>query len=205
VTANITYRLVAEAPWPAALEDVKCAIRWMRANAAELGLDPTRIAVCGGSAGGHLAAMAALTPGRLEGGGGNASTSSAVAAAALFYPAVDLDSFRASDDAKAAIAALVPNATPSELLAASPVGNVAPGAPPFLSLTGDADTATPEADIARFHALLDDAGVPNELVVFEGRDHGFDFNPYDWNDAFQRMAAFLEENLGDKGSESSVG
>jgi acetyl esterase/lipase len=196
VTANVTYRLVPEAPWPAALEDVKCAIRWMRANAAELGLDPERIAVCGGSAGGHLAAMAALTPGRLEGSGGNASTSSAVAAAVLFYPAVDLDSFRASDDAKAAIAGLAPNATPTELLEASPVGNVTPNAPPMLTLTGDADTATPEADIARFHCLLDSAGVPNELVVFEGRDHGFDFHPADWNASFERMAAFLERQLG---------
>ena len=63
VTATFTYRLADEAPWPASLEDTKCAVRWLRSHARELRGDPDRILLCGDSAGGHLAAMTALTPG----------------------------------------------------------------------------------------------------------------------------------------------
>src|SRR5438067_9426358 len=90
VTASINYRLVPEATWPAALEDAKCAVRWMRANAAGLGVDTEKIVAVGDSAGGHLAAMVALTPGRFEGQGGNAQESSAVQGAVLLCPATDL-------------------------------------------------------------------------------------------------------------------
>src|SRR3954469_10716803 len=56
------YRLVQESPWPAQIEDVKTAIRWMRENAKQLGIDPSKIAVEGNSAGAHLALMAAGDP-----------------------------------------------------------------------------------------------------------------------------------------------
>jgi acetyl esterase/lipase len=77
------YRLTPEAPWPAQIEDVKAAIRWMRANSDKLGLDPARIAVEGNSAGAHLALLAAGTAGmsEFEGEGGNPGVSTAVAAA----------------------------------------------------------------------------------------------------------------------------
>src|SRR5262245_36610238 len=57
VVATASYRLAGEAPFPAAVEDVKCAVRWLRANAKKLGIDSDKIAVAGGSAGGHLAMM----------------------------------------------------------------------------------------------------------------------------------------------------
>ena len=61
VVCNMNYRLVQEAPMPACIEDVRCAIRWMKAHAAELGIDPNRIGTYGHSAGGHLSLMAGLT------------------------------------------------------------------------------------------------------------------------------------------------
>ena len=60
VVATIEYRLSGEAPFPAAIQDVNCAIRWMRANAAKLGVDPDKIGLVGGSAGGHLVLLAAV-------------------------------------------------------------------------------------------------------------------------------------------------
>lgn len=195
VTANITYRLTSEAPWPAAIEDVKCAIRWMRAHAEELGLDAERIAVGGGSAGGHLAAMAALTPGELEGSGGHEQISSAVAAAVLFYPIADVRTFAEPDATRHFADQLLPGATADELLHVSPVAHVRPGAPPVLTLVGDVDLLTPVRDVEGFHDSLDAAGVVNELVVFQGRDHGFDFHPDDWSLSFDRMCAFLDVHV----------
>jgi acetyl esterase/lipase len=195
VSANITYRLTGEAPWPACIEDVKCAVRWMRANADELGLDPDRIAVAGGSAGGHLAAMAALTPGCLEGAGGHDGVSSAVSAAVLWYPPVDLRA-SARSDPKARVAALLPGASDDDLLAASPVGHVRRGAPPMLTLTGDVDPVTPLDAIDEFHAALEAAGTTSELIVFEQRSHAFDFHPSDWELCFDHVCRFLHAHVG---------
>ena len=91
VAATISYRLSREAVFPAAVADAKCAVRWLRAHAAEYQIDPTRIAVLGGSAGGHLAMMVgyANDP-TLEGEGGNAETSSRVAAVVNLYGPADL-------------------------------------------------------------------------------------------------------------------
>jgi acetyl esterase/lipase len=184
VTAIITYRLTASgATWPAPLEDVQAALGWLRASAGGLGLDPDRMAVGGGSAGGHLSAMAALDPANRLG------------AAVLWYPAVDLRSFAAVPDYAVMTDALMPGADPAALLAASPVGNVHAGAPPMLTFTGDVDPITTLDDIAGFHDQLTEHGVANELLVFKGRDHGFDFHPEDWQACFDRMCAFLHAVL----------
>jgi acetyl esterase/lipase len=185
VTAFIEYRLTPVAPWPAQLDDVNDAVAWLRAAAPGLGLDPGRLAVAGGSAGGHLAAMAALSPG----------SSGPVQAAVLWYPAVDLRSFDAIEDARVMTDALLPGASADDLLAASPLSRVTAEAPPVLSMTGDLDWLTTVADISAFHGLLDDVGVRNELVVFKGREHGFDYHPADWQVCFERMAAFLDSAL----------
>ena len=61
VVASLNYRLSSEAAFPAAIQDVKSSIRFLRAHATEYGIDPSRAIVWGGSAGGHLAALAATT------------------------------------------------------------------------------------------------------------------------------------------------
>lgn len=184
VTAVIEYRLTAAGhTWPAPLEDVLAAGAWLRAHADEFGLDPDRLGIAGGSAGGHLAGMAAL---RAE---------SSLKAAVLWYPAVDLRAFDALPEFKPMSEALLPGATSEELLAASPLGHVRAGLPPILTMTGDQDPCTTLSDIERFHHLLDEAGVDNRLVVFKGRDHGFDFHPSDWAVCFERMASFFDATL----------
>ena len=92
VAATVSYRFSGVAPYPAAVQDVKCAVRWMRANAAKLHVDPDRIAALGGSAGGHLSMMLGYSPNvaELEGDGGNPGVSSKIQAVINFYGPTDL-------------------------------------------------------------------------------------------------------------------
>jgi acetyl esterase/lipase len=93
VGAAVEYRVVSQAPFPAQLEDCKCAVRFLRAHASDYGIDPQRIGVWGGSAGGHLAAMMGLTDGmaEFEGTGGSPGVSSAVQAVVDCFGPSDLD------------------------------------------------------------------------------------------------------------------
>ncbi|MBI1367994.1 MAG: alpha/beta hydrolase fold domain-containing protein [Planctomycetes bacterium] len=92
VVAQIDYRLSGETKYPAALYDCKAAVRFLRAHAAEYKIDPTRIGCIGGSAGGHLSGLLAMSNGqtKLEGDGGNAEQSSAVQACIVMAATMDL-------------------------------------------------------------------------------------------------------------------
>ena len=92
VCVNAEYRVMDEAPWPAQVQDVKAEIRWMRANSADLGIDPDLIVVAGKSAGGLLA-LVATGSGHVkefDGDGGNAGVSSKVAAVVGMSPVSDI-------------------------------------------------------------------------------------------------------------------
>src|SRR5579863_4756005 len=90
--ATVTYRLAPKSPFPAAVEDVKAAVRWLRANAEKYALDPDRIGVVGDSAGGHLAQFLGVTGGvsQFEGSGGNPGLSSKVSCVVSYYGPCDL-------------------------------------------------------------------------------------------------------------------
>ena len=195
VTASVAYRLVPSVRWPDPLLDCKRALRWLRANHGQIGLDPERIAVAGGSAGGHLAAMLALTPGRYEPEDAPAA-SSQVCGAVLWYPAIDLPATTHLPEAKAMVEALLGSLDPALLAEASPINHVHPGAPPVLTLTGGLDQLTTARDMRRFHDALDAAGVPNRLRIFPDADHAFDFAPGHWEACYAEMSAFLAEVTG---------
>lgn len=167
------YRLSGEATWPAQVHDAKAAIRWMRANAARLGIDPGRIAVSGNSAGGHLALMLAATPDTpgLEGTGGHPDVSSACAAAIAVYPPTSLQ----SDDVEGAVAALFGGEVSKDAAdAASPVTYAHRGFPPTMLIHGNADQVVPVRSSLLMYEALSNAGAPAEMHLFQGQDHAFD-------------------------------
>lgn len=192
VTATISYRLSGEAKWPAALEDAKCAVRWMRTHATEIGLDGRRIAVAGGSAGGQLAAMIALTPGRFEGTGGWDDVASEVQAAVLYNPVLDLRTAGLNDGTRDIVEAFLGDADSGS--DASPITQVSTSCPPILTRVGDQDQATPAATCVTFHRLLDAASVPNRLEIVHGMDHGIAL--HDHIGCIRAMGSFLAEHLG---------
>ncbi|MHB8717575.1 MAG: alpha/beta hydrolase [Candidatus Dormibacteria bacterium] len=195
VTATVEYRLAGEATWPAALQDCKCALRWMRRHAHDIGLDTMKIGAAGNSAGGHLAAMLALTPGAFEGEGGNAAWSSRIDAAFLMYPALDMLHPAGSADLRAGFVAFMGGDDVALLRAGNPPSYLTASCPPFFTVTGDQDDLTTVASIRSFHDRLDELGVDNQLVVYPGAGHVYDLNPSLWTDQFDRMVTFFARAL----------
>ncbi len=185
VGMNIDYRLSPWAVWPDHVVDVKRAIAWLREHAGDWDVDPDFIAVTGGSAGGHLAAFAALTSDdrSLQPGFEDADTS--VAAAVPFYGVYDMvdeDGIHAPAMHDVILAPLVFRArrqhAPERYRAASPRFRVHKDAPPFLVLHGSRDSLVPVADARRFVEELREASdqpvLYGEMV---GGQHAFDVIP----------------------------
>jgi acetyl esterase/lipase len=204
--ASVDYRLTGEAVWPAQLHDAKAAVRWLRARAGELGLDPERVAAWGESAGGHLAALLGLTAGdpALEGDVGVTGPSSAVSAVAAWYPPTDLAGIAAdlgTDPTDATtreaqlLGAPVPS-VPEAAAQASPVTHVTPDAPPFLLLHGADDRKVPCAQSERLHSALVEAGVEAELVFYPGADHMWLGAPEAAQSALEHTTDVLRRRLG---------
>jgi acetyl esterase/lipase len=152
---------------PDAVRDAKSAIRYVRRNAARLGIDPDRIAAGGGSAGGHLAAAAGVIPG-MEEPGEDSRISSRPNALVLFNPAVIVGD--RTDSVLGGIAAKT----------ISPIEHVTKGAPPTIIFHGKADTTVPYETEMAFTSRMVAAGNRCTLVGYEGQVHGF-FN-YGRND-----------------------
>ena len=203
--ASVDHRLSGEARWPAPLHDVKAAVRWLRARAGELGVDPQRVYAWGESAGGHLAALLGLTGDRpeLEGDVGVTGPSSAVGAVAAWYAPSDLPALAAdlgtdpmAADSREAQLLGAPVPTVPDLAAeASPVTHVSPGAPPFLLLHGTADPVVPYEQSETLAEALRAVGADVQLDPVPGAGHGFDGHPNP--DALvRRSVRYLAEALG---------
>jgi acetyl esterase/lipase len=192
--ATVDYRLSLEASFPAQLHDLKAAVRYLRAHAGVLGVDPDRVGVWGESAGGHLAALVGLT-GRdpalgddpaLEGDLGVTGVSSEVAAVVDWYGPADFD-VQPDVAPPPALADRLPgrarSLSPEALLlldtdealraAANPVNHVSAEAPPFLLVHGTADRVVPFVHSEILAARLEAVGVPHRLVPVDGADHIF--------------------------------
>jgi len=181
ISAN--YRLAKEGFWPAQIHDVKAAIRWTRANAGKLGIEPNRIVVAGYSAGGMLSLMAAGTNGRkeFEGDGGNAGVSSDVNASIGVYPLASAQTARG----------LFPEgqATPENIAAASPTSYISATFAPTIFVHGTKDGTIPVASSVDFFTKLHALNVPTTLTLIQGADHAFDNNA---PDAVEVMAASID-------------
>lgn len=203
VVASVAYRFSSEAPFPAAIQDVKAGLRWLRANAATYNIDPKRAAIWGQSAGGHLAALAGLTcnvaalePGaRIVPGASNVETVASTAAG----------SDQASDCVQAVVGwfgiydfstltslrggATTPttgptadnmflgcpdgNCTPAQRQFASPVTYVDRTDPPILLMHGADDRTVAASQTDELEAVLRAKGVPVTKIIIPGVDHSW--------------------------------
>ncbi len=170
------------------VSDAKACVRWVRANASRLGIDPERIAVGGGSAGGHLAASTATVPG-LDDAKDDKSVSCLPNALVLFnpgtvmapFPGLDLKGFGAGLD-KAKF-----GCEPTEI---SPLHHVKKGTPPTIIFHGKADTTVPYSTVEKFAEVMKTAGNRCELIGYEGQPHGF-FNKAKYAETLAATDAFL--------------
>jgi len=194
----IEYRLAQEARYPAALMDTKCAVRFLKARAPDLGVAPERIGIAGGSAGGHLAVLTALTPSlsHLEGTGGHAAQSSAVAAVVAFNPVLDLRELDDTPGVRQFMGGSRHEVGEALYEEASPICQVGPGAPPMLLLHGDADSTVPHHQSVRFCEALEAAGGTAELFTAPGAAHAFFNRPPWFEPTLDRMTAFFQKHLG---------
>ncbi|MBI2929269.1 MAG: alpha/beta hydrolase [Verrucomicrobia bacterium] len=178
VAATISYRLSGEAPFPAAVQDAKCAVRWLRANAAKYHVDPDKIAAIGGSAGGHLSMMIGYAPDvpELEGHGGHAGVSSRVAAVVNIYGPYDLTTEigRKSGSVKKFLGGKTYEEAPDLYLAVSPSKYLKKGAPPTLILHGTIDDVVPIEQSDMLAKKLAGLGVPYVYDRLEGWPHAMD-------------------------------
>jgi acetyl esterase/lipase len=204
VVATVAYRLSGEACFPAQLHDVKAAVRWVRGNAARLGVDVDRVMTWGESAGGHLAVLAGLTGDTpaLEGAVGDfVDQSSAVAGVVDWYGPMNLlslskqhapDSDKRPDEAGSWESSLVGaplQSDPARSRAASPISYVHAGAPPIQIHHGTVDTQVPCAQSIEFVDALRAAGGNADLILVEGSDHFWTGAP-DLAAIFQSSLAF---------------
>jgi acetyl esterase/lipase len=174
---NVEYRLARVAQAPAAVEDCRCALRWVIQHAKEYGVDVNKIVVSGDSAGGHLA----LTTGMLPASAGldrecPGPDNLKVAAIVNWYGISDVNELLEGPNMKAYAVQWLGSASDREQIArrVSPLTYVRAGLPPVLTIHGDADPTVPYTQSVRLHKALTDAGVANELMTIPGGKHGFD-------------------------------
>jgi acetyl esterase/lipase len=162
------YRLSGQAGFPALIHDAKAAIRWVRANAKTLGIEPQRIGVVGYSAGGYHALFTAGTANRaeFEGAGGNPGVSTQVAVCLAYYPATNISG------------SMMPADTTAEARrAAAATTYIAAGFPPTAIFHGFKDVTIPIESSQRLVQQFRDVNVPVEFHAFEGVPHAFDSHP----------------------------
>ena len=191
------YRLSGESKWPAQLQDVKACLRWMRANAAKLGIDSKKISVSGNSAGAHLALMVAGTPNiaEFEGEGGNAGCTTDVAACISIYGPAQL--YAPAGDRPADYFSFLFGRGYTEETArrASPLAHVNADWPPTLLITGNKDELVPVESSFKMYKALTEAGVRAELHVYEGAPHAFDREPAFGRQCASIMALFMDRTV----------
>jgi acetyl esterase/lipase len=193
---NVEYRMANVSPAPAAVEDCRCALRWVVRNAKQYNVDTDRIVLTGHSAGGHLSLITGMLP---EGTGldNNCDGTERLRVAAIinWYGISDVtDLLGGRNQKNYAVMWMGSQADPVTIAKrVSPLTYVRAGLPPILSIHGDADPVVPYDQSTRLHQALTTAGVPNELVTIKGGGHG-QFADAELEDADQKIRAFLHSH-----------
>jgi len=181
VAISVNYRLSGEAPFPACVEDVKCAVRWFRANASKYNVDPQRIGGYGNSAGAHLVAMLGLVgkEAGLEGDGPYQEQSSLLNAVCPSATPTDFlhwrddQPMRPRPGTSGGLLAGPEDTFLERARRASPITYVRADAPPFLLFHGNADRTVPVSQSTRFVKALREAGAKQvALFIVDGEGHG---------------------------------
>ena len=171
---NVEYRSSGVALAPAAIEDVRCALRWVIQNAKQYNVDPARIVITGASAGGHLAAIGGMIP---ESAGLDRRCPGRepikVAAIISWYGVFDYTTLVEDPTRDYAVSWIGPQPNRMEVARlVSPMTYVRAGVPPTLHIHGDADPIVPYDQGVREIESLKKVGVPAELVTIPGGGHG---------------------------------
>jgi acetyl esterase/lipase len=203
---NVEYRTGHQSLAPAAVEDCRCALRWITHHAREYSLDSSKFVLTGTSAGGHLALITGMLPPNsvfdrqcsIEGGerwNTPAVPEPKVAAIVNWFGIGDvadlLDGPNARNYAREWFGSLSNAAQLAKEL--SPVANIRAGLPPIITIHGEHDDVAPYSHAVRMHSMLDKAGVPNQLVTIRGRKHG-GFSRQEMIDSYARIREFLRKN-----------
>ena len=181
VAVSASYRLAPKHKFPAQIQDARAAVRFLRANAKEYGIDRDKIAAAGFSAGGHLALLLGLAE-KVDGwdAGGNTDESSKVQCVVNFFGPSDLSLYAGSEALVDAY--LVPvfgkacKTDPDVFKKASPITYASKSAPPVLILHGTFDFIVPIIHSENLEKKLKDAGAPVEFITVRGEGHGWN-NP----------------------------
>lgn len=199
---NVEYRMLGTALAPAAVEDARCALRWVYTNAKKFHIDTNSILVTGHSAGGHLALMAGML--RASDGLDNDCPADPaygdkplkVAAIVDWYGPADLPDLLSGPNRKTYAVAWFGGELDREAQAkrVSPVNYVRPGLPPVFIVHGNEDPVVPYSESVRLHRELDAAHVPNQLYTVESGKHG-QFGAANDIAAYRAMWKFLEVNV----------
>lgn len=199
VTALVAYRLSSMAPYPAALHDCKAAIRHLRANARRYKIDPKRIGVMGGSAGGHLSGLLAMTSGKreFEGPGPNPTYPSDVRACIVMAATQDLEAANRDKTSTNAVVFFGASCAekPEVYREASPIAHVRAGVPPVLFIEGEKDSA--KIGRPEMQEKLRSLGIETAVHTLPGAPHPF-WMSQPWLDQTVDLAAeFFKRHLGE--------
>jgi acetyl esterase/lipase len=198
---NVEYRMASQSLAPAAVQDTRCALRWVFRNAEKYHFDTDRLVLTGHSAGGHLALITGLlTPDAGFDDYCPADPASDkplhVAAIVNWYGITDVADLLSGPDRKTYAVMWLGGQPGSVDLARrlSPITYVRAGLPPIITIHGDQDPTVPYSQAVRLHQALDKVKVPNELVTIHGGHHG-GFNDAQTEDAYKRIWSFLGDHV----------
>lgn len=203
---NVEYRLAKVALAPAAVEDSRCALKWVYSHAKEYGIDTQRLVVAGDSAGGHLALMTGFLPAsagmerqcsRNEYQGQNPVPAELKVAAVLnWYGISDVNELLDGPNTRTYAVSWLGNLANRDEVAkrVSPITYMRAGLPAVFTIHGDADPTVPYQQSVRLHKMLGDVKVSNELMTIPGGKHGLDCcNLEQRTKVYQAIQAFLRK------------
>jgi acetyl esterase/lipase len=202
---NVEYRTGHQALAPAAVEDTRCALRWITNHAREYSLDATKFVLTGTSAGGHLSLITGMLPPNnvfdrqcmVEGGarwGTSAVPELKVAAIVNWFGIGDVADLLEGPNARNYAREWFGSLSNAEQLAKqlSPVNHVRPGLPPIITIHGEKDDVAPYSHAVRLHSQLEKAGVPNQLITIRDRKHG-GFSREEMVHSYTKIREFLRK------------